>query len=305
MIVANCFEYNLGSKEGSAEKMDTPDDYSNQISLTAEKWNGIAAGWHAWMPKMAEWYLPATDCMLDYANIENGQNVLDIAAGDCSLSIAIADLVGPEGFVLAIDIAEDLLDLGRKTALNAGIKHLETKLMDGSNLDLPDHSFDTVTCSFALMFFPNAVEALKGFSRVLKPNGRLSLVVYGTNGSPEFSIALSVVREYLSLPSEKPAAHSLGEAASLDATFKKAGFINTKSKSFELPILMVNANDCVNYLQATSPTLNELISPLTNNEKKEIWEQVYEALKTFEGKKGWELEHKVIVMSGSPKASNV
>ena len=88
---------------------DNQDNLSGQINTTAQKWNTIADSWHAWMPRMREWYAPATRLMLDWAQLENGSRVLDIAAGDCDQSIEIAHIVGPKGYVLAIDVAEDLL----------------------------------------------------------------------------------------------------------------------------------------------------------------------------------------------------
>ena len=106
---------------------------------------------------MREWYLPATDLMLDLARLEVGSRVLDIAAGDCDQSIAASRRVGPTGHVLAIDIAEELLVLGGRFARESGFQNIETQVMDGGNLDLPDDSFDAVICRFALMYLDDPV----------------------------------------------------------------------------------------------------------------------------------------------------
>jgi hypothetical protein len=45
-------------------------------------WDGIAEGWHWWIPRMREWYAPVTSLMLDLARIGPGSRVLDVAAGD-------------------------------------------------------------------------------------------------------------------------------------------------------------------------------------------------------------------------------
>ena len=56
-------------------KNGDPHDPRDSIAQTAQKWNTIAEGWHAWIPRMREWYAPATDLMLNLAHIERGSRV--------------------------------------------------------------------------------------------------------------------------------------------------------------------------------------------------------------------------------------
>lgn len=277
----------------------TTENLPDPSATTAQKWNSIAQSWHSWMPRMREWYAPATGLMLDLARIKPGERVLDIAAGDCDQSMAVAERVGPGGYVLAIDLAEELLEIGAQVVQEAGYKNIETRLMDASSLDLPENSFDAVICRFALMYLPDAVSGLRGINHVLRVNGRVSLVVYGVNGSPDFSLAVAVVREHLGLPEEKAAAHSLGEMRVLQEFLEKAGFLEIEIHSLDLPIRMASAGECVHYLQGTSPTLKELISPLSSSEQLEVWKKVQQALSRYEGKQGFEINHKVLVAAGS------
>ena len=269
------------------------------IAETAQKWNSIAEGWHAWIPRMREWYAPATNLMLELAHLESGHRVLDIAAGDCDQSMAIASRVGPEGTVLAIDVAEKLLGIGAQLARNAGFQNIETRVMDGGNLDLPEHSFDAAICRFALMYLPDPVSGLHGMNRVLRPDGRLSVMVYGANGSPEFSLAVSVIRKYLGLAETHVAAHGLGDTEVLQQSLDKGGFSEIEIRTLDLPIQMASAEECIQYLQAASPTLRELTSPMSLSEQQNVWEEVQRALSIFEGAQGFELTHKVIVAAGS------
>jgi len=271
----------------------------NSTALTPQKWNSIAESWHSWMPKMREWYATATELMLDLARINPGGRILDIAAGDCDQSMDIANRVGPDGYVLAIDVAENLLEIGAQFAHEAGFRNIETRVMDASQLDLPDNSFDAVICRFALMYLPDAVSGLRGMNRVLRNDGRVSLVVYGVDGSPEFSLAVGVVRKYLGLPEAKAAAHSLGEIEVLRESLEKAGFLEIEIQALDLPIPMASAEECTHYLQATSPTLKELISSLSSPEQTKVWNQVQKALNVYESPQGFELTHKVIVAAGS------
>lgn len=197
-----------------------------KIAGEAEAWNAVAEGWHASIALMRGWYAPATDLMLDLAHINVGSRVLDIAAGDCDQSIAAAKRVGPTGYVLAVDIAEGMLEIGAQFAREAGFRNIETQVMDGGNLDLPEASFDAVICRFALMYLPDPVSGLRGMKRVLKPGGRVSMVVYGVNGSPEFSCARPAARRHLGLPEMESDAHSLGGAAVLQQTLEAGGLSN-------------------------------------------------------------------------------
>ena len=275
------------------------DNLPDYIDHTAQKWNSIAESWHFWIPIMRKWYASATDLMIDWAHLEHGNRVLDIAAGDCDQSFEIARKVGSKGYVLAIDVADELLKIGIKAAREAGYENIEVRVMDGGNLDLPDNSFDAVVCRFALMYLSDPLSGLEGMNRVLRPNGRISLVVYGVNGSPEFSLAVSVVRKYLGLPEEEAVAHSLGEVEELQTILEMSGFVNIQISSLDIPIRMSSSEDCVRYLQATSPTINDLISILSITEKEKIWDEVGQSLSIFEDEEGFELTHKVIVAAGS------
>jgi hypothetical protein len=62
---------------------------------------------------------------------------------------------------------------------------------------------------------------------------------------------------------------------------------------------MASAEECVHYLQATSPTLKELTSTLSSSEQKKVWHEVQQALNVFEGTQSLEFSHKIIVAAGS------
>jgi ubiquinone/menaquinone biosynthesis C-methylase UbiE len=267
----------------------------------AERWNAIAEGWHKWTPMMRAWYAPATELMLDLARIGPGTHVLDIAAGDGDQSLAAAARIGASGYLLAIDRARDLLAIAEQSAREAGHSNLETRLMDGENLTLPDASFDAVICRFALMYFNDPVLGLQGIKRVLKPGGKLSVVVYGANGSPEFSLALSTVRQWIGLGDQdsQSAAHSLGTPGVLEQMLTTAGYTAIEVRALTLPVRMSSAAECVDYLQNTSPTLRELLLPFTSEARREAWQAVKRALSEFEGPKGFEVQHRVLVAAGS------
>lgn len=268
-------------------------------SSTIERWNAIAESWHRWTPKMHVWYEPATELMLDLAQISPGNKVLDIAAGDGDQSLTAARRVGPSGHILAIDSADKLLAIAAQSAREAGLSNLETRIMDGENLELSEKSFDAVICRFALMFFSNPIQGLESVRRVLKPGGRLSAVVYAENGEPEFLAALSTVQKYLGFEQQtRPAATSLGTSEVLKQTFTAAGFHDVEIHPLTLQVRMASAAECVRYLQDTSPTLREMLLTISPEVRISAWRAVERALSEFESFAGFEVHHRVLVAAG-------
>jgi ubiquinone/menaquinone biosynthesis C-methylase UbiE len=249
---------------------------------------------------MHAWYEPATELMLDLAQINLGNRVLDIAAGDGDQALTAATRVGPSGHILAIDRADKLLAMAAQSAGEAGLLNFETRIMDGENLELPEKSFDAVICRFALMFFKNPVQGLEGVRRVLRRGGRLSVVVYAENGDPEFLTALSTVQKYLGFEQQaKPAATSLGIPEVLEQTFTAAGFLDVEVHPLTLQVRMASAVECVRYLQDTSPTLREMLLRVSSKARISLWQAIEESLSQYEGPSGFEVYHRLLVAAGS------
>jgi hypothetical protein len=134
--------------------------------------------------------------------------------------------------------------------------------------------------------------------RILKPGGRVSMVVYRDHGEPEFSQAVSTVRQLMGLEGSVPPAISLGTAEGLEGTFTGAGFYEVEVHELMLPVQMSSAAECVHYLQDTSPTLRELLLPLSPEARADAWQVVEKTLSVFENSTGFEVYHRVLVAAG-------
>lgn len=145
-----------------------------------DQWNEDAAAWHRWGPTLQDWFGSVTKIMLDLAQIAPGQHVLDIAAGAGEPALSAAERVGPQGYVLATDLSENIIRFAQKNADDRHLASFHSQAMDGENLELPDASFDVVLCRFGLTYMPNRQRALAEWHRVLKPGGRAVVAVYST-----------------------------------------------------------------------------------------------------------------------------
>ena len=169
-----------------------------------------------------------TKMMLDLANLQVGDRVLELAAGMGELAVMTARRVGPNGFVLATDISTSMLNQAAETAREAGLTNVETRIMDAENLDVAPNSFNAVLCRSALMLFPDAGKVLAGVYRALKPAGRFAVTVWSTaEKNPLHGLPLAIVSRLAKLPAPapgQPGMFALSGPGVLEECYRKAGF---------------------------------------------------------------------------------
>jgi SAM-dependent methyltransferase len=116
---------------------------------------------------------------VERARLEPGHRVLDVCCGTGSSAIPAARAVRPTGSVLAVDLADPLLDRGRAKARALGLSNVDFRCADVEALDLPPGSFDAVVCVFGIFFMPDMPAAVRRLWRWLKPGGTLAITTWG------------------------------------------------------------------------------------------------------------------------------
>ena len=87
--------------------------------------------------------------------------------------------MGPTGRVVAVDIAEDLLDRLRTKADAQGMHQLEVHTGDLMHLDHGEAAFDAVICVFGIFFVTDMPGAIRQLWRAVAPGGRLAITTWG------------------------------------------------------------------------------------------------------------------------------
>jgi SAM-dependent methyltransferase len=240
--------------------------------------------------------------MLNLAAVMPGDRVLDLAAGDGDQSLAAAKRVGPTGYVLATDLAPNLVAFAAQSARASGLENVEVQVMDGENLELEDTAFDAVISRLGLMYFPNLQRSLREIRRVLKPGGRVSVIVFSTpDQSPFFSIPVSIIRRHAQLPPPspgRPGPFSLGAPGVLEEALLAGGFREVKTQSVSAPVRMASSAECLRWRQETSGTLQEMLADLDDSKRQEIWKEIGLEFKKFEGTNGFESPCELVVAVG-------
>jgi ubiquinone/menaquinone biosynthesis C-methylase UbiE len=127
--------------------------------------------------------------------LPNGAQVLDVCCGTGASALPAAQAVGSEGAVIAVDLAEELLRLGRAKAQAAGLRNLDFRRADMTALGFPDRHFDAVMCVFGIFFVPDMEAEVAELWRMVRPGGQLALTTWGPDiFAPAYQIWLAAVR---------------------------------------------------------------------------------------------------------------
>lgn len=259
---------------------------------TRAQWESAAEAWNRWGPFIGSWLQPATDAMFDMAHLKRDCRVLDVAAGAGEQALAVAKRVGANGYVLATDISPTILQYAREAARSAGLRNVDTQELDGESLGtLEANSFDAVISRVGLIYFPDQQRALSGMRHCLKPDGRVSVVVYSTperNGF--FSIPVGIIRRRAKLPPPlpgQPGPFSLGADGILAAALERAGFSGAEVKAVDSPVRMASAAECVRFERESFGALHQMMSGMSETEKSETWLEIESELGKFEGPGGF------------------
>jgi arsenite methyltransferase len=107
--------------------------------------------------------------------IEPGQVVLDLGCGAGTDLLIAAQMVGPEGRAIGIDMTPTMLERARQSATEMGLSNVELHQGLIESLPLPDESVDVVISNGVIDLVPDKDAVFAEIDRVLRPGGRLQV----------------------------------------------------------------------------------------------------------------------------------
>lgn len=165
----------------------------------AEFWAGQVS-WVTYQRQMDLTLAPVLDMLLERADLQAGESVLDLGCGTGDSVLAAAQRVGPGGRVTGLDISPTLLDLARQRVKG----HMGARI-DLIAADAQIHPFanqsDVMISRFGVMFFADTAAAFRNIATGLTPGARLVVATWGpAPQNPWFMEAAAAARAHLGDP---------------------------------------------------------------------------------------------------------
>ena len=159
-----------------------------------------------------------------------GGNCIDIGCGFGETTQRLAQLVGPQGFVLGTDSSERFIEDARREATDSRITNVEFEAADAQTAAW-DPIYDYAFSRMGTQFFAAPVPAMRVIRDALKPGGTLRKICWRRKDESAFwAETEQVVQRFLSRPEEYdadtcgPGPFSLGNPETTRGILEAAGF---------------------------------------------------------------------------------
>ena len=270
-----------------------------------EAWNGAAGGWEKRQELIETAAAHVSERLVELAGIEEGNRVLDVAAGYGEPSVTVAKAVGPEGTVVATDISSGMLEFAKKRAADAGADNIEFVVVHAGELDFDEASFDAAVSRWGIIFDPDGEGAAARVRKVLKPGSRFAIASWATpDRVPMLATAMLTAIQHLGVdppPPGMPGPLSRPTEEAITALLEGGGFSDIQVEETEVMTTYDSAEDYAEFIGEIAPPVNALIDPHPEEVQKETWAAITEAARKDAGDDG-KVTHNNIALLASGKA---
>jgi len=141
-----------------------------------DAWNGESGlRWIADPDRRDGVLQPVADALLEAAQLQGGERVLDVGCGCGATTLAAARAIAPNGEVVGADLSEPMIDVARRRAADAGVDNVAFVQADAQTHDFGAPTFDVVMSRFGTMFFADPAAAFANIASSMGPGGRLHI----------------------------------------------------------------------------------------------------------------------------------
>jgi ubiquinone/menaquinone biosynthesis C-methylase UbiE len=134
--------------------------------MSKDFFNARAATWDE---NVAEKDVTKLWTMAERLDISEGDEVLDIGTGTGVFVPFLLAKLGPEGRLVCVDFAEEMLRIAAAKAFGCNIEYI---CADIENSGLADENFDAAVCYSVFPHFENKPKVLREINRMLRKKGR-------------------------------------------------------------------------------------------------------------------------------------
>ncbi|MDB5228564.1 MAG: methyltransferase type 11 [Bacteroidota bacterium] len=246
-----------------------------------ETWNKFSPGWKKWDDLTMEFLKPMGNEIIRLLNIKDHDLVLDVAAGTGEPGLTIAEKF-KNTKVISTDLSEGMIAVANENGVKRGLKNFVTTVCDVCDLPFPDNTFNSISCRFGFMFFPDMLLAAKEMHRVLKPGGRIATSVWNI---PEKNFWITSITSVLSnnieLPQPPPGSPGMFRCAGkgcMEDLLKQAGFKNISEKEINGKLNVRTPEVYWNFMTEVAAPVVAALGKADDQQKEKIKKEVYESL---------------------------
>jgi ubiquinone/menaquinone biosynthesis C-methylase UbiE len=239
---------------------------------------------------------PAQLLMMQMAEINEEDHVIDIACGTGLTTFPAAHATGPNGRVFATDISDRMIQAAAERAKSLGIQHAEFVRMDAEDLSVPDESFEVALCGLGLMYVPVPSVAVGEMFRVLKPGGRASAVVWGHRNKCGWAEIFPIVDARVSTE-VCPMFFQLGTGDLLSTVFEEAGFEDVRSERISVDLHYDSEQDACGAAFIGGPVALAY-SRFDDQTRSEAFAEYVESIRPYRKAEGYRIPGEFVSVSG-------
>ena len=256
----------------------------SQAAEVLREWRESAPYWQKHLSTIRTMFSPVTQALLEGADINESETVLDVAGGSGEPSMTIAERVGPSGSVTYTDIVPEMVAAAESEARRRGLTNVTFRQCSAEALPFEDRSFDAVVCRLGVMFFPDPLAGLREMLRVTKREGVVALAVWGKSELNPFSYLITDIlarRLGADAPADPnaPGAFRFAKADRLAQVLRDAGAVDVHERALKFEIAApISVGEFWAMRSETSGTLREKLAKLPPPEVDLIAQEVQEAV---------------------------
>ncbi|MGE3154786.1 MAG: class I SAM-dependent methyltransferase [Nitrospiraceae bacterium] len=262
-----------------------PQDPKQVIETQRQDWNRVAAGWEKWDEMFDRSMAFLNHRLVADARLRQGQQILDLGSGTGYPALLAAQVVGPQGKVAGIDLADDMLAAARRKATRLGLSNVEFRTGDVTTLPFPSGSFDAVTSRFCLMFLPEIPKAVAEIARVLKPGAYLAAAVWSTpDKNPYLRIPMDVIKQLIELPPPDPQAPGifrLAKPGDLMGMVQQAGLSGLSEEEFVADVQLASGREYFSSLIEIAAPIQNLFAKLSPSQQTEAEKLIVQSVEQY------------------------
>jgi SAM-dependent methyltransferase len=251
------------------------------------QWNSAAGGWKKWSPLIDKDTAPVSERLVELAQVEVGDRVLDVAAGYGEPALTAAMRVGPDGRVVATDISGEMLAFGRERAAAAGLDNVEFVEADAASLDFPAGSFDAALSRWGIIFEPEPEATAARVRGFLKGDARMAISSWGPIDTvPMFALTMGTLVKRLQItppPPGTPGPLARPTPEAIGSLLEEGGFSNVEVEEIDVAFDYSSPEEFVSCIREIAPPITALLAEYPDDVQDDVWAAITDATRDLAG----------------------